>query len=108
MIFLVARLQGAHQEAAVHAQYEEADWHDRRRLRHHADAPSEKYFLIVCFNEFQVAHEILTNPEDKTKVSLVFANVSVDDILLKKQIDGWKAKYEKFINNTFSVCADGF
>jgi cytochrome-b5 reductase len=35
----------------------------------------------------QVIDEILENPEDKTKVSLVFANVSVDDILLKKAID---------------------
>lgn len=30
---------------------------------------------------------ILKNPEDKTKVSLIFANVNVDDILLKKELD---------------------
>jgi len=35
----------------------------------------------------QVLDEILENPNDKTKVSLVFANVSVDDILLKDFID---------------------
>lgn len=31
----------------------------------------------------QVADHILDNPSDKTKVSLVFANVSEGDILLK-------------------------
>ena len=33
----------------------------------------------------QVAQEITRNPEDKTEVTLVFANVSEDDILLKKR-----------------------
>ncbi|BDA51006.1 NADH-cytochrome b5 reductase 2 [Coccomyxa sp. Obi] len=36
----------------------------------------------------QVASEVLRNPEDKTEVSLVFGNVTEDDILLKKEIDG--------------------
>ena len=35
----------------------------------------------------QVIDEILENPADKTKVSLLFANVSVNDILLKEQLD---------------------
>ena len=39
----------------------------------------------------QVVDEILENPADKTKVSLIFANVSEDDIILKDQIDA-KAK----------------
>lgn len=34
----------------------------------------------------QVADYILANPADKTKVSLVFANVSEGDILLKVQM----------------------
>lgn len=35
----------------------------------------------------QVAEHILRNPDDKTQVSLVFANVSEDDILLRPTLD---------------------
>jgi cytochrome-b5 reductase len=35
----------------------------------------------------QVAEHIMKNPADKTQVSLVFANVSEDDILLKSRLD---------------------
>ena len=35
----------------------------------------------------QVIDEIIENPADKTKVSLIFANQSVNDILLKEQLD---------------------
>ena len=35
----------------------------------------------------QVVDEVLANPADTTKVSLVFGNVSEADILLKKEID---------------------
>eukprot|EP00316_Scyphosphaera_apsteinii_P005097 CAMPEP_0119329352 /NCGR_PEP_ID=MMETSP1333-20130426/75629_1 /TAXON_ID=418940 /ORGANISM="Scyphosphaera apsteinii, Strain RCC1455" /LENGTH=285 /DNA_ID=CAMNT_0007338449 /DNA_START=74 /DNA_END=931 /DNA_ORIENTATION=- len=35
----------------------------------------------------QVVDEILTNPSDKTKVSLIFGNISETDILLKEAID---------------------
>jgi cytochrome-b5 reductase len=41
----------------------------------------------------QVADHILNNPADKTKVSLVFANMSEGDILLKDKIDGMAAKH---------------
>ena len=41
----------------------------------------------------QVLDEILENPKDKTKVSLVFANVSANDILLKEQIDARESLY---------------
>jgi len=41
----------------------------------------------------QVAHEILRNPDDKTHISLIFANVTQDDILLKSRIDEWAAKH---------------
>lgn len=37
--------------------------------------------------------EILYNPDDKTKVSLLFANTSADDILLKKELDKYAQKY---------------
>jgi len=35
----------------------------------------------------QVLHEILRNSDDHTEVSLLFANVSEDDILLKQELD---------------------
>jgi NAD(P)H-flavin reductase len=31
--------------------------------------------------------EVLSNPNDKTKVTLLFANTTVDDILLKQELD---------------------
>uniref|UniRef100_A0A383W2U1 NADH-cytochrome b5 reductase n=1 Tax=Tetradesmus obliquus TaxID=3088 RepID=A0A383W2U1_TETOB len=41
----------------------------------------------------QVADAILANPADKTKVSLLFANVSEGDILLKDKIDAMAAAH---------------
>ncbi|KAI9047673.1 hypothetical protein LZ554_008384 [Drepanopeziza brunnea f. sp. 'monogermtubi'] len=35
---------------------------------------------------YQVARAIFNNPDDKTKVTLVFANVTEEDILLKKEL----------------------
>ena len=35
----------------------------------------------------QVIKEIARNPEDKTKVSFIFANQSVEDIIIKKDLD---------------------
>ncbi|RCK57907.1 NADH-cytochrome b5 reductase 2 [Candida viswanathii] len=36
---------------------------------------------------YQLLHEITSNPADKTKVNLIYGNVSPGDILLKKEID---------------------
>ncbi|GJP77699.1 hypothetical protein CLOP_g8057 [Closterium sp. NIES-67] len=36
---------------------------------------------------FQVARAILENPSDRTKISLIFANVTADDILLKDELE---------------------
>ncbi len=36
---------------------------------------------------WQLARAIAKNPEDKTKVTLIFANVTKEDILLKKELD---------------------
>jgi len=45
----------------------------------------------------QVVDEILANPADKTQVSLVFANISEADILMKKDIDARAAAHpDKF------------
>ena len=41
----------------------------------------------------QVVDEIIANPADKTKVSLIFANVSEADILMKKEIDAKAAAH---------------
>ena len=35
----------------------------------------------------QIAQRVLANPDDQTNVSLIFANVTEDDILLKEKID---------------------
>ncbi|KAF7806367.1 NADH-cytochrome b5 reductase-like protein [Senna tora] len=39
----------------------------------------------------QIIEAILKNPDDKTKISLIYANVSSDDILLKKKLDSLEA-----------------
>ena len=45
---------------------------------------------------FQVLLEILNNPEDKTKVTMIFANKTEEDILLRKQLDEMSAKDSRF------------
>ncbi|GMN39663.1 hypothetical protein TIFTF001_008890 [Ficus carica] len=42
---------------------------------------------------FQVARAILENPKDKTKVHLIYANVTYEDILLKEELDGLATNY---------------
>eukprot|EP01111_Echinosteliopsis_oligospora_P000901 TRINITY_DN1112_c0_g1_i1.p1 TRINITY_DN1112_c0_g1~~TRINITY_DN1112_c0_g1_i1.p1 ORF type:complete len:262 (+),score=105.12 TRINITY_DN1112_c0_g1_i1:84-869(+) len=44
----------------------------------------------------QVVRAILKNPEDKTEVRLIFANVNEEDILLKKELDELAAKHPHF------------
>lgn len=44
----------------------------------------------------QVIDAILKNPEDKTKVSLLYANVSPDDILLKEKLDALSSSHPNF------------
>ena len=41
----------------------------------------------------QVIEEVLRNPADKTTLSLVFGNVTQNDILLKDRIDALAAKH---------------
>ncbi|ORX72223.1 ferredoxin reductase-like protein [Linderina pennispora] len=45
---------------------------------------------------YQIVQHILDNPEDKTRVSVIFANVNEDDILLKEQLDKWASEHEGF------------
>ncbi|KAL6539695.1 NADH-cytochrome b5 reductase [Orobanche hederae] len=42
---------------------------------------------------FQVARAILENPDDQTKVHLIYANVTFDDILLKNELDNLAKNY---------------
>ncbi|KAJ2021764.1 hypothetical protein GGI06_002110 [Coemansia sp. S85] len=45
----------------------------------------------------QLTRSILENPEDPTKVTLLFANKTAGDIILKNELDGLAAKYpDKF------------
>ena len=44
----------------------------------------------------QVASEIVNNPEDNTQVSLIFANQTERDIILKEEIDEMAAKHDNF------------
>jgi len=50
----------------------------------------------------QVLHKIAADPADKTKVSLVFCNLTEDDILLKEELDALAAK-NKNITITYAV-----
>ncbi|KAJ4978435.1 hypothetical protein NE237_009215 [Protea cynaroides] len=42
---------------------------------------------------YQVTRAILENPKDKTNVYLIYANVTFEDILLKKELDGLASNY---------------
>ncbi|XP_042415863.1 NADH-cytochrome b5 reductase-like protein isoform X1 [Zingiber officinale] len=44
----------------------------------------------------QVVNAILKNPDDNTQVSLIYANISPDDILLKNELDRLSASYANF------------
>lgn len=41
----------------------------------------------------QIIRAALKNPADRTKLSLIYANVNFDDILLRKELDDLAAKY---------------
>lgn len=42
----------------------------------------------------QVLQEVTFNPEDKTKVTLIFANKSPSDIMLKEELDKLESEYD--------------
>jgi len=45
---------------------------------------------------YQVIKEVLQNPSDKTRLRLIYANVSEHDILLRKELDDLAAKHDNF------------
>ncbi|KAK9325471.1 hypothetical protein V1517DRAFT_314227 [Lipomyces orientalis] len=44
----------------------------------------------------QIVRAVLKNPEDKTEITLIFANVTEEDILLKDDLDDLAANHENF------------
>ncbi|KAJ4720503.1 NADH-cytochrome b5 reductase [Melia azedarach] len=42
---------------------------------------------------FQLIRAILENPKDKTNVHLIYANVTLEDILLKEELDGFATNF---------------
>jgi len=44
----------------------------------------------------QVIRKVLSDPTDKTQISLIFANLTEEDILLKKELDGLAREYKNF------------
>jgi len=45
----------------------------------------------------QIIRHIVKNPQDKTRVTLIFGNVSIDDILLRDELDAIVADHPNFI-----------
>ena len=56
----------------------------------------------------QVAEHILSNPDDKTKVSLIFANVTEKDIILRKELDEYAKKYPDRFDVYYVLDKPGF
>jgi cytochrome-b5 reductase len=60
-----------------------------------------KHFGMVCGGTgitpmYQVIQDILKHPEDKTQVSLIFANVTEDDILLRSELEKLAKTHSNF------------
>jgi cytochrome-b5 reductase len=52
---------------------------------------------------YQLTRAILRNPEDKTKIALVYANNSEQDILLKREFDELSQKYPERFSRLYTV-----
>lgn len=52
---------------------------------------------------YQVVHHALADPNNKTKFTLIFANVTPEDILLKSEFDALKAKHPDTFNVIYTV-----
>lgn len=44
----------------------------------------------------QIINAVLKDPEDKTQISLLYANQTSDDILLRARLDELAAKHDNF------------
>ena len=52
---------------------------------------------------YQVVDHALADPNNKTRFTLIYANVSPKDILLKEEFDGLKAKHPDTFNVVYTV-----
>lgn len=52
---------------------------------------------------YQLTRAIFRNPEDKTKVALLYANNSEEDVLLKKEFDELAQKYPDRFTRIYTV-----
>lgn len=52
---------------------------------------------------YQVVHHALADPTNKTRFTLIFANVAPSDILLKEEFDSLKAKHPDTFNVVYTV-----
>ncbi|SCV99522.1 LAFE_0A05006g1_1 [Lachancea fermentati] len=52
---------------------------------------------------FQLVHHIAQNPDDKTKINLLYGNKTPGDILLRKELDEIQAKYPDQVKVTYFV-----
>ncbi|KAJ0623593.1 Nitrate reductase [NADH] [Helianthus annuus] len=66
---------------------------------------------------YQVMQAILKDPEDDTKMYVVYANRTEDDILLRDELDAWAEKYQDRVKVWYVVqksiregwkCSEGF
>ena len=48
------------------------------------------------WNGTQIINAVLKNPEDRTQISLLYANQTSDDILLRQQLDALAEKHDNF------------
>lgn len=52
---------------------------------------------------YQLTNAILSNPEDKTSISLIYANNTEEDILLKSEFEALESKYPGRFKKVFTV-----
>lgn len=45
---------------------------------------------------YQVANAVLADPRDKTRISLIYANVAEEDILMRERLDALAAMHPNF------------
>lgn len=52
---------------------------------------------------YQILTHALPDPQNKTKFTLIFANLSEDDILLREEFDDLKKKYSDKFNVVYAL-----
>ena len=52
---------------------------------------------------YQILQHALSDPSNKTKFTLIFANVTPADILLKSEFDALKAQHPQTFNVVYTV-----